>query len=122
MRKHESEPLCNTDEKTKPRITGVLTGQFARIEALESPDSSVGHGQQHANIYYDQDLAHPAHEVDDFHAECPPSTTERKLIAKIDLRVIPLLTLMYLLAFLDRYDEKAFDLSREHFNFSLTVT
>ncbi|KAL6707164.1 High-affinity nicotinic acid transporter [Coniothyrium glycines] len=34
--------------------------------------------------------------------QCPPHTTERKLITKIDLRVIPFLCIMYLLAFLDR--------------------
>jgi hypothetical protein len=33
---------------------------------------------------------------------CPPHTTERKLITKIDLHVIPFLCIMYLLAFLDR--------------------
>lgn len=81
-------------------------------EALESPDSSVGHGQQIAKNYYDPDLAHPVHEVNDFHADCPSNTTERKLVARIDLRVIPFLTLMYLLAFLDRYDRKRFELSR----------
>lgn len=33
---------------------------------------------------------------------CPPHTTERKLITKIDLHVVPFLCIMYLLAFLDR--------------------
>jgi hypothetical protein len=31
---------------------------------------------------------------------CPPGTTDRKLMAKIDLHVIPFLCIMYLLAFL----------------------
>lgn len=31
---------------------------------------------------------------------CPPSTTDRKLMAKIDFHVIPFLCIMYLLAFL----------------------
>nr|AAX07640.1 transporter-like protein [Pyricularia grisea] len=34
--------------------------------------------------------------------QCPPHTTERKLLMKIDSRVIPWLCIMYLLAFLDR--------------------
>lgn len=34
--------------------------------------------------------------------ECPSHTTERKLIAKIDLHVVPILCLLYFLAFLDR--------------------
>jgi hypothetical protein len=33
---------------------------------------------------------------------CPPGTTDRALVNKIDWRVIPFLCIMYLLAFLDR--------------------
>ncbi|KAH7324949.1 major facilitator superfamily domain-containing protein [Stachybotrys elegans] len=33
---------------------------------------------------------------------CPPHITERKLIARIDLHVVPFLSVMYLMAFLDR--------------------
>lgn len=86
---------------------------MSRMKALESPDSSGGHGQQQAKNYYDPDLAHPVHGVDDLHIECPSNTTERKLIARIDGRVIPWLTLLYLLAFLDRYDPERFGLSKE---------
>lgn len=39
---------------------------------------------------------------DDLHVACPPHTTERKLVRKIDLHVVPFLCLLYLLAFLDR--------------------
>ena len=48
------------------------------------------HGGQ--DIYYDDDLHVPQLE----------HTTEKKLTAKIDLRVVPTLTILYLLAFLDR--------------------
>ncbi|KAI1085807.1 MFS general substrate transporter [Whalleya microplaca] len=41
-------------------------------------------------------------EYDELHIQCPPHTTERKLMARIDWRVIPFLCIMYLLAFLDR--------------------
>ncbi|CAG9952820.1 unnamed protein product [Clonostachys rosea f. rosea IK726] len=34
--------------------------------------------------------------------QCPPHTTERRLMTKIDLHVVPFLCIMYLLAFLDR--------------------
>jgi hypothetical protein len=34
---------------------------------------------------------------------CPAHTTERKLLTRIDLHVIPFLALLYWLAFLDRY-------------------
>ena len=81
------------------------TDDSASIEAWESPDSSVGHEQQYANNYYDPAIAHPVYEVDDdLRVECPSHTTERKLVAKIDLRVIPFLSILYLLAFLDRCD------------------
>lgn len=43
-------------------------------------------------VVYDEDL----------HVPCPAHTTERKLITKIDIRVIPVLCVLYLLAFLDR--------------------
>ncbi|KAI5240154.1 major facilitator superfamily transporter [Aureobasidium subglaciale] len=33
---------------------------------------------------------------------CPPHTTERKLVTKIDFHVVPFLCILYLLAFLDR--------------------
>jgi hypothetical protein len=39
---------------------------------------------------------------DDLLVPCPPHTTERKLVSKIDWHVLPYLCIMYLLAFLDR--------------------
>jgi hypothetical protein len=39
---------------------------------------------------------------DDLHVPCPPHTTDRRLVNKIDWHVIPFLCIMYLLAFLDR--------------------
>jgi MFS family permease len=47
---------------------------------------------------------------------CPPHTTERKLMTRIDLRVVPFLCVMYLLAFLDRVNisnAEVFGLSRD---------
>ncbi|KAF2864011.1 MFS general substrate transporter [Piedraia hortae CBS 480.64] len=41
--------------------------------------------------------------VNDFNVpQCPPHTTESKLMRRIDLHVIPFLCILYLLAFLDR--------------------
>lgn len=34
---------------------------------------------------------------DDLHVQCPPHTTERKMVARIDLHVIPFLCVLYLL-------------------------
>ncbi|PHH85360.1 hypothetical protein CDD83_542 [Cordyceps sp. RAO-2017] len=47
---------------------------------------------------------------------CPPHTTERKLLARIDMHVVPFLCIMYLLAFLDRVNisnADLFDLSKD---------
>lgn len=39
---------------------------------------------------------------DDLHVPCPPHTTERRLVTRIDLHVVPFLCVMYLLGKLDR--------------------
>ncbi|KAM5354266.1 hypothetical protein ACJ41O_000916 [Fusarium nematophilum] len=67
------------------------------------------------------DPERPGGSVDDVHADgvevaCPPGTTDRKLMAKIDFHVIPFLCIMYLLAFLDRVNianADVFDLSKD---------
>ncbi|KAI0128467.1 major facilitator superfamily domain-containing protein [Xylariales sp. AK1849] len=41
-------------------------------------------------------------EYDELHVRCPPHTTERKLVARIDFRLMPFVCILYLLAFLDR--------------------
>jgi MFS family permease len=53
---------------------------------------------------------------DDLHVPCPPHTTERRLVNKIDWHVIPFLCILYLLAFLDRVNisnANVFGLSQE---------
>lgn len=58
-----------------------------------SPSGSLDAEQNYeSEIHYDDDL----------HVQCPAHTTEKKLMAKIDARVIPFLCVLYLLAFLDR--------------------
>lgn len=53
--------------------------------------------------YYNPDVPHrDAEDDDDLEVQCPSHTTQRKLVAKIDFRVIPVLSILYLLAFLDR--------------------
>ena len=51
---------------------------------------------------FDQRYGGAADYDEDLHVQCPSHTTERKLMTKIDLRVMPFLCVMYLLAFLDR--------------------
>jgi MFS family permease len=50
---------------------------------------------------------------------CPPHTTERKLVNKIDFHVVPFLCILYLLAFLDRW--VATSRKREQRNYNLTT-
>lgn len=80
---------------------------------------------------YDPDLAHPAA---DFRGQqpvtLPPGISERKLVTKIDLRVIPALSVLYLLAFLDRTNvanaaifglQKDLGLSATQYSTALTI-
>lgn len=41
-------------------------------------------------------------EYDELGVACPPHTTERRLMARIDLHLLPFISILYLLAFLDR--------------------
>lgn len=68
--------------------------------------------------------------LDELPVECPPHTTEAALVRKIDFRVIPILCILYLLAFLDRVNianARSFGLVEElklggvEFNTCLTI-
>lgn len=43
-----------------------------------------------------------AERYDELGVVCPPHTTERKLMTRIDWHILPFISLLYLLAFLDR--------------------
>ncbi|ROT34479.1 pantothenate transporter liz1 [Sodiomyces alkalinus F11] len=61
----------------------------------------------------EQDLEQRQYDAD---VQCPPSTTDRRLMTKIDFHVVPFLCIMYLLAFLDRVNianANVFGLSEE---------
>jgi len=70
-------------------------------------------------------------EYDELHVVCPPHTTEKRLMRKIDLRVVPFLCILYLLAFLDRVNianAKSFGLTADlhldtnlQYNTALTI-
>ncbi|KAK5171491.1 High-affinity nicotinic acid transporter [Saxophila tyrrhenica] len=65
---------------------------------------------------YAGDAYSPNGDSDSEVVQCPPHTTERKLLMRIDLHVIPFLCIMYLLAFLDRINignANVFGLSEE---------
>jgi len=74
-------------------------------DEASSPTVSSDHEggiKNETNNFYDPDLPRTGGtlEHDDLNIVCPPHTTEKKLMAKIDLRVIPFLCILYLLAFL----------------------
>lgn len=114
---------------------GSLATTFAdliqNLETSASPDSSLEHDQPYVNNYYDPDIAHPNVEYDDdLHVQCPSHTTQRKLVTKIDFRVIPVLSILYLLAFLDRTNianasvfglQKDLNLKSTEYNTALTI-
>ncbi|QIW97487.1 hypothetical protein AMS68_003005 [Peltaster fructicola] len=70
-------------------------------EKRVSPQSSIEHTQNYPGAI---DFKEPGEHTfdDDLHVQCPPHTTERRLVTRIDSRVIPFLCILYLLAFLDR--------------------
>ena len=94
-------------------------------DSSESPTSEYGHKS------YDPDIAHQNDELDDdLQVVCPPHTTVKRLIYRIDIRVIPLLSIMYLLAFLDRTNiananiyklSKDLKLTGNQYNTALTI-
>lgn len=57
--------------------------------------------------------------------QCPSHTTERKLMAKVDMRVVPFLCIMYLLAFLGtstaRSAKHSFDFTHLMIDYLLTI-
>ncbi|KAK5076092.1 High-affinity nicotinic acid transporter [Lithohypha guttulata] len=79
--------------------------------ALETDEKQVNHNDTnglHGQSKYDPDIAHPAAgyttgtDAPYSDATPPEGISERRLMTKIDLRVIPVLSILYLLAFLDR--------------------
>ncbi|EEY16792.1 MFS transporter prlL like protein [Verticillium longisporum] len=72
-------------------------------------------GSLKAGNGFDPEQPSPAR-IADASVQCPAHTTERKLLTKIDLHVLPFLCVMYLLAFLDRVNianAKVFGLAEE---------
>lgn len=81
--------------------------RFFNEKKSSSPTSSLDNGTQNypgqQGYGYDEaKFGGPQSYNDDLHVQCPPHTTERKLVTKIDFHVVPFLCILYLLAFLDR--------------------
>jgi hypothetical protein len=101
------------------------------VSPRTSGDNEAGFKNE-GNHFYDANARNPgeAVEYDDLNVVCPPHTTEKKLMAKIDLRVIPFLCILYLLAFLDRVNignARSFGLAKDlnlqnvEYNTALTI-
>src|SRR2546421_12607886 len=82
--------------------TDFILEKAGKMSPSPSTNSGVANATCTSNFYY-PGLESPSLETDGTNLQCPVHTTEWKLIAKIDLRVVPLLCLLYLLTFLDRY-------------------
>jgi hypothetical protein len=107
----------------------TLVSHVGENSSSDSGTNGISDGNAKGN-FYDPDLAHPAAEYDGERVTVPSSTSERKLITKIDLRVIPVLSILYLLAFLDRTNianasiyglVKDLDLKGIQYNTALTI-
>lgn len=76
-------------------------GLFSRSSSSGEKDATSPSASEQ-----DHDPTQPQYPVeghdDDLHVGCPPHTTERKLMTRIDLHVLPCVCVLYLLAFLDR--------------------
>ncbi|KAF7876760.1 hypothetical protein EAF04_001843 [Stromatinia cepivora] len=96
-----------------------------------SEDQEIGFKTRSNNSYVPNIPAGQGQiEFDELHVVCPSHTTEAKLMRKIDLRVIPFLCILYLLAFLDRVNianAKSFKLATDlhltgtQYNTALTI-
>ncbi len=81
-------------------------------------------------MHGDDNAAALESEFDELHVPVPPHTTHARLMRRIDLRVVPFLALLYLVAFLDRINianAKSFYLVRDlnltgvQYNTALTI-
>ncbi|GAB7364888.1 hypothetical protein MBLNU230_g5679t1 [Neophaeotheca triangularis] len=80
-------------------------GFLRRDKATTSPSDSLQEAQYPQNYPGEsKDLDYPTEQGydEDLPVQCPASTTERKLVTRIDFHIIPCLCILYLLAFLDR--------------------
>ena len=95
-------PKVSQHTQKLPITSHVCPDTYCHLEHLKSSESQYSHQDSENNIQYDPDVSDDAAIVDELNVVCPSHTTERKLLAKIDLRVLPVLSILYLLAFLDR--------------------
>ncbi|KAF3064097.1 putative transporter C11D3.18C [Daldinia childiae] len=71
-----------------------IQADSAPSDSDKAVDEIIGNNSYHPGV--------AGAEYDGLHVQCPPHTTERKLITRVDWHLIPFLCILYLLAFLDR--------------------
>lgn len=98
-----------------------------------SPNSSLDRGQALGDDNFDPTVRGHGYGIQSDEEEevlCPANTTPRKLLTRIDLRLIPVLSILYLLAFLDRTNianakifklDKDLGLTGNQYNTALTI-
>ena len=73
---------------------------FSHTTVAGSQANTGDNSNEKEGRFYDPDLSHPAYGNDEVVA--PTNVNERKLMRKVDWRIMPTLSILYLLAFLDR--------------------
>ena len=95
-------------EERKLTLAALVTGVVEKAEQpIEAPVHNTYHPSGNDALQYDgSEMA----------LVCPPHTTPRKIVTRIDFHLMPYLILLYLLAFLDRVNianARSFHLSED---------
>ncbi len=69
---------------------------------INSTASAGFDNEKGEDLTYDHPGATDTSDDGELVVECPPHTTERKMMTRIDWHILPFVTILYLLAFLDR--------------------
>lgn len=73
----------------------------------EKRDTSISNEQRIEKLNLTEDTSHPSSELEAQHVELDEAEANR-VLRKVDYRLVPLLSLLYLVAFIDRANSKQF--------------
>lgn len=94
----DNPQTCDSTSTVSP----AGSGRSRQPNAFSGEKEGAGVDKSGGRTTYDPDLAHAAAFTNDGDLTVPTGINERKLLTKIDIRVIPCLSVLYLMAFLDR--------------------
>ncbi|KAL2288979.1 hypothetical protein FJTKL_02845 [Diaporthe vaccinii] len=100
--------MFNKKSPPAPAVDGGIDVRSDGVGAKE--------GGSPTGLYAGDREAGYSDDYDELGVACPPHTTERKLMARIDLRLLPFISILYLLAFLDRVNianARSFNLAQD---------